>query len=99
MGPYRPPYNYNPYPPVYPPYPYPYPSTPSTTPSTTTSTTTTTIKTTTAKAKKKRKKKKKKPSAYNANLSDDQITSLSQPQLTIVDNKVVPVMNKQQQSY
>ena len=96
--PYRPPYNYNPYPPVYPPYPYPYPSTPSTTPSTTTSTTTTTIKTTTAKAKKKRKKKKKKPSAYNANLSDDQITSLSQPQLTIVDNKVVPVMNKQQQS-
>ena len=106
-SPYRPHYSYNPYqpPPVYQPYPYPpYPSptpptTTTTTTTTTTSTTTTTIKTTTAKSKKKRKKRKKKPDfLQNTNLSDDQITSLSQPQLTIVDNKLVPIMNKQQQS-
>ena len=107
-SPYRPHYGYNPYqpPPVYQPYPYPpYPSPPpptttsTTSSTTTTSTTTTTIKTTTSKSRKKRKKRKKKPEfLHNTNLSDDQITSLSQPQLTIVDNKLVPIMNKQQQS-
>ena len=107
-SPYRPPhYSYNPYqpPPAYQPYPYqPYPSPPpppttTTTTTTTTRSTTTTQRTTTKKSKKKRKKRKKKPEfVHQTNLSEDQMTSLSQPQLTIVDNKLVPIMNKQQQS-
>ena len=106
----RPSYNpyqpsaYNPYQPAYQPFypqqPYPYPPpTPQTT-TTTSTTTTTTTTTTTKKPRKKRRKKKPavKPEKYNSKLSEDQITSLSQPQLTIKNNKVVPIVNPQQQS-
>ena len=96
---------YNPYPPVYQPYypqqPYPYQPQPTpypTTAQTTTVSTTTTTTTTTTTKKPKKKRRKKKPQKYKSNLTDDQITSLSQPQLQIVNNKVVPVMSQQQQS-
>ena len=99
---------YNPYPmyqPYYPPPQQPYQYPPQTVPTTTSTTTTTTTKTTTKKPKRRRKKKKPTPKPkpqsddrYITRLSEDQMTSLSQPQLTIKNNKVVPVLNPQQQS-
>ena len=92
------------YPPPQQPYQYPPPTVPTTT-ATTTTTTTKTKTTTTKKPKRRRKKKKPTPKPkhqsgdrYITRLSEDQVTSLSQPQLTIKNNKVVPVLNPQQQA-
>ena len=93
-GGYRPyqPYGYNQYP-QYPPAYYPPPqyqpphpaTTTSTTPAPTTTTTTLTTTTTTKKPRRRRKKKQK------STMSPQRINALSQGQLTIMDNQLVPM--------
>ena len=107
-NPYHPPYGYQqpgyqqPYPIQQPAYPLPYPQPPTTTstaPTTTTTTTTTTATTTKRSRRRKKNKKKKKPlPSYSSSLSKDQLQSLSKSQLTIVDNQLVPLSRKQEQS-